>query len=80
MEYACEINPDSLGLGIYQYWNIYFDTSPFKIPHILISFNAQAFILQLSAPYSGDNLKFRTRGAGINEWSVWKKLQNNYEE
>ena len=39
-------NPDNLGTGIYQYWSIFFDTSPFQVPHIILNFNAQSLGFQ----------------------------------
>lgn len=69
----CDINPNDLPTGIYQYWGNYFDTSPSEIPHLIISFYGQSLIFQLGATYSG-TLRFRTRGATSNEWTSWKKV------
>lgn len=63
-------DPNNITMGVYQYWSTYFDNSPFEIPHIIVSFNAQSLILQLGASYDG-HLKYRTRGASAAEWTEW---------
>ena len=67
------VNPDTITIGVYQYWGSYYDSSPFDIPHVIVSFNAQAIILQIGASFSGF-LKFRTRGASTTEWTNWRTV------
>lgn len=69
----CDIDPNNLSTGIYQYWGVYFDTSPVQIPHLIIAFCGQSLMFQLGAGYNGD-LRFRMRGASYNEWTSWRKV------
>ncbi len=68
-------NPDNLGTGIYQYWSIFFDTSPFQVPHIILNFNAQSLRFQIGADFKG-SVVFRSRGATETEWTSWKRMED----
>lgn len=71
-----QTDPNNITMGIYQYWTVYFDSNPFEIPHIIVSLNSQALVLQIGASWNG-NLKYRTRGAGATEWTVWYSIATN---